>query len=242
MRIGGLHKNSLIDFPGRLSAVIFTRGCNFRCAYCHNPGLVYPEKYGPLIEEDLVLSFLSNRRGLIDSVVITGGEPLLQPDIERFLRRIKDMGYPIKLDTNGSMPERLQHLINSGLIDYVAMDYKAPLRSYNRVIQVNIDTEKITHSVTLIVSSGIEYEIRTTLYSSLSMNSVIDIIAELKQLGVECYYLQIFRSFDKASKILQPSGIDIQYLKEYMLCRFWKWGLRSCEYVVNKSHIADELV
>ncbi len=227
MRIGGLHRHSLIDFPGRLSAVVFTQGCNFRCSYCHNPGLVYPEMYGPLIEEDEVLSFLSKRQGLLNGVVVTGGEPLLQPNIETFLKKVKEMGYLVKLDTNGSMPERLQQILQEGLVDYVAMDYKAPLRAYSRVAGVQVDTEMIKRSIEYITGSGVDYEIRTTLFSGLGMSSVLDMIGELRQMKVEFYYLQMFVPFKGCDESLKPKGLDIEYLRESLLCRFWRSGVRN---------------
>ena len=227
MRIGGLHKHSLIDYPGRISAVVFTQGCNFRCPYCHNPSLVYPEQYGALIDPEEVLRFLSKRQGLIDAVVITGGEPLLQQDLEVFLQKVRDMGFKVKLDTNGSRPDRLKSLLSAGLIDYVAMDYKAPLRAYSHVAGVDVKIEKIQESITYIISSGVEYEIKSTIYSRLGMNSIIDMISELKSLGVEVYYLQIFKSRDNNDEFLRATDIDIQYLQEYLLCHFWRWGIRN---------------
>jgi pyruvate formate lyase activating enzyme len=229
VRIGGLQKHSLIDFPGRLSAVVFTQGCNFRCPYCHNPELVYPEMYGPLIEEEKVLSLLWKRRRFLDGVVITGGEPLLQPDIESFIERIKEMGYLIKLDTNGSLPERLYQLLRHGLVDYVAMDYKAPSRAYSRVASVEIDTEKIKRSIEYITSSGVDYEIRTTLFRGLRMSSILDMIMELRDMRVEIYYLQMFVPFKECSTELMPESLDIDHIKELLLCNFWKSGIRNLD-------------
>ncbi|HPO83020.1 MAG TPA: anaerobic ribonucleoside-triphosphate reductase activating protein, partial [bacterium] len=125
MLIGGLHKLSLIDYPGKLSAVVFTRGCNFRCPYCHNPELI-EDNGGDIIDEEEVFSFLDERKGKLDGVVMTGGEPTLQSDIAEFLEKVKRLGFFVKLDTNGSYPERIKELIDRKLLDYIAMDIKAP--------------------------------------------------------------------------------------------------------------------
>ncbi|VAX27703.1 Ribonucleotide reductase of class III (anaerobic), activating protein, partial [hydrothermal vent metagenome] len=123
MTIGGLQKFSLIDYPGKISAIVFMQGCNFRCAYCHNRELVYPHLFKEPIPENAILSFLDSRKGLLNGVVVTGGEPLLQDDLGEFLGQVKAMGYRIKLDTNGSRPDRLEELLSKGLVDYMAMDY-----------------------------------------------------------------------------------------------------------------------
>ncbi|OQX50761.1 MAG: anaerobic ribonucleoside-triphosphate reductase activating protein [Candidatus Cloacimonas sp. 4484_209] len=133
MKIGGFQKVSLIDYPGKICAIVFTRGCNFRCPYCHNPELVLPENYSPLIPEEEIFSFLEKRRGKLDAVEITGGEPTLQEDLTEFIRKIKEMGFLVKLDTNGSFPSVLEKVIYSGLVDYIAMDVKAPLEKYRQV-------------------------------------------------------------------------------------------------------------
>src|SRR6056297_2585563 len=127
MIIGALQKTSLIDYPGEISAVIFTRGCNFRCPYCHNPELVDKKRYTTALEINEVLTFLENRKGLLDGVVITGGEPTIYGDLPEFLLKIKQMGYLVKLDTNGTNPAMMRRVIDLNLVDYIAMDYKAPL-------------------------------------------------------------------------------------------------------------------
>lgn len=227
MLIGGLHKHSLIDYPDRIAAVVFTQGCNFRCPYCHNPSLVYPEHYGALIDTEEVLGFLQKRQGLLDGVVITGGEPLLQQDIEQFILSVKRMGYKVKLDTNGSMPEMLQALLSNGLVDYVAMDYKAPLRAYSRVASVEVDTEKIMESVSHIVNSGVHYEIRTTLYSGLGLSSLVDIVRELVQLSVEFFYIQFPRSFESPVNDFRISVEQIEYINQLLMFHFYRAGVRN---------------
>lgn len=203
MLIGGLHKLSLIDYPGKLSAVIFTRGCNFRCPYCHNPELI-ESNGGDFIEEDKILSFLDERKGKLDGVVVTGGEPTLQSEIVEFLERIKRLGFFVKLDTNGSYPERIKELIDRKLLDYIAMDIKAPLYKYNRTTLTSIDTERIVGSIHLIMNSGIDYEFRTTVVRSLLSRDDFPKIGEMIK-SAKLFVLQEFRP----TKTLDPD-----FLKE----------------------------
>lgn len=188
MRIGGLQKISLIDYPGRISAIVFTQGCNFRCSYCHNPELVDPAQYGPILSEEEVISFLEKRRGKLDAVTVTGGEPTLQPDLDRFLQEIKGMAYLTKIDTNGSNPDVLERLIRGRLVDYLAMDVKGPLKKYERIANVKVKTAKIRRSIELIASSGIEHEFRTTVVRSQLDKE--DLIATAKLLKRGLYVLQ----------------------------------------------------
>ena len=191
MKIGGFQKFSLIDYPGRISAIVFTQGCNFRCPYCHNPELVDPAQYGPILPEGDVVSFLEKRRGKLDAVTLTGGEPTLQPDIDRFLREIKGMGYLTKVDTNGSMPDVLERLIHGGLIDYLAMDVKGPLHKYGQIAGAEVQTQKILESIALIANSGIDHEFRTTVVrSQLDNGDLIAIAGLLKK--ARLYVLQTF--------------------------------------------------
>ena len=203
MLIGGLHKLSLIDYPGKLSAVIFTRGCNFRCPYCHNPELI-ESNGGDFIEEDKILSFLDERKGKLDGVVVTGGEPTLQSEIVEFLERIKRLGFLVKLDTNGSYPERIKELIDRKLLDYIAMDIKAPLYKYSRTTLTSIDTERIVESIHLIMNSGIDYEFRTTVVRSLLSRDDFPKIGEMIK-SAKLFVLQEFRP----TKTLEPD-----FLKE----------------------------
>jgi pyruvate formate lyase activating enzyme len=191
MRIGGLQKFSLIDYPGRISAIVFTQGCNFRCPYCHNPELVDPVQYGPVLPEEEVISFLEKRRGKLDAVTMTGGEPTLQPDLDRFLQEIKKMGYLIKLDTNGSMPDTLERLIHAGLVDYLAMDVKGPLKKYGQIAGTEVQTRKIRKSIALIANSGIDHEFRTTVVRSQLDNEDLIAIAGLLKNG-RLHVLQTF--------------------------------------------------
>ncbi len=203
MLIGGLHKLSLIDYPGKLSAVVFTRGCNFRCPYCHNPELI-EDNGGDIIDEEEVFSFLDERKGKLDGVVMTGGEPTLQSDIAEFLEKVKRLGFFIKLDTNGSYPERIKELIDRKLLDYIAMDIKAPLDKYNRITLTSIDTGRIVESIYLIMNSGIDYEFRTTAVRSLLSRDDFSRIGEMIK-SAKLFALQEFRP----TKTLDPD-----FLKE----------------------------
>lgn len=192
MIIAGLQKTTLIDYPGKMAAIIFTRGCNFRCHYCHNPGLVDPEKYYPEIPESEILDFLEKRRNVLEGVVITGGEPLIQGDIEKFLRKVKNLGYAVKLDTNGTNPELLQKLIKKKLVDYLAMDIKHHLDRYGEVIDTKHDIENINKSIQLIMKSGLDYEFRTTILPKFFQLEDFHKIGALLK-GAKNYYLQQFR-------------------------------------------------
>ena len=193
MKIGGFVKFSLSDYGGKASAVVFTLGCNFRCRYCHNPELVLPEKYAPEIPQEEIFSFLESRKNQLDAVVITGGEPTIYSDLPEFIKKIKDMGFLVKLDTNGSNPEMLEDLIKNSNLDYIAMDIKAPLDpdSYQKVSKMPFDTSKINKSVSLIMNSGIPYEFRTTVVKSLTSFDDLRKIAESIK-GAQNYFLQKF--------------------------------------------------
>lgn len=162
MRIGGFQKFSLIDYPGKCSAVVFTQGCNFRCPYCHNPELVHPTLFEEPLDVMAILGFLSRRRGLLDGVVVTGGEPTLHHDLPEFLARLKAMGFSVKLDTNGGHPIVLSDIITHGLADFIAMDVKAPFEDYNRLAGVKVNIEAVQESINLIQRSGLEHLFRTT--------------------------------------------------------------------------------
>jgi len=163
MIIGGLQKLSLIDFPGRPAAVVFTRGCNFRCPYCHNPELISSHSAGNDIHPKEFFAFLEKRRGLLEGVVVTGGEPTLHDDLPDFMRRIKGLGFAVKLDSNGSNPMMLQKIIDDRLVDYIAMDVKAPFEKYDRVAGVAVNINAIRASIDIIRNSGLPHQFRTTL-------------------------------------------------------------------------------
>ncbi len=203
MRIGGFQKFSLIDYPGKICAIVFTQGCNFRCPYCHNPELVKPSLFGKTIIEEEIFSFLEKRKGKLDAVEITGGEPTLQKDLVDFIHRVKEMGYLVKLDTNGSNPEMLEIIINHGLVDYIAMDIKAPLEKYKDVTHSVISPDKIKRSIRIIMNSNIKYEFRTTVAKSqLSREDIISIGKLIE--GAKLYVLQRFIP----SKTLDPNFLN----------------------------------
>ena len=191
MIISGFQKLTLLDFPGHTACTLFTHGCNMRCPFCHNSALV--SGTAPEIHtEDEILSFLRKRQGLLDGVAITGGEPLLQRGIGDFIKKIKELGFSVKLDTNGSIPERLEELINNGLIDYIAMDIKNCKEKYSLSAGTDIDIKDIEKSVELIKNSSIPHEFRTTVTKELHTEE--DIISAAKWLGKEeKYFLQQFR-------------------------------------------------
>ncbi|MDI9528837.1 MAG: anaerobic ribonucleoside-triphosphate reductase activating protein [Candidatus Cloacimonadota bacterium] len=181
MKIGGFQKFSLLDYPGQLAAIIFTQGCNFRCPYCHNPRLVDPQRYGKRISNSKIVEFLQKRLGRLDSVSITGGEPTLQKDLIPFIRMLKKMGYKIKLDTNGSHPEVIEELVAEDLVDYWAMDLKAPAQLYRILTRSEIDMRDILSSMRLLRESGKGYEFRTTFFDLLfTWDDIADIRALLK--------------------------------------------------------------
>jgi len=188
----------MIEYPGYFSAVIFTIGCNLRCPYCQNPELV--KGATPSITVDSVISFLKRRTGKLESVVITGGEPLIHRDIGYFCSLVKELGYKVMIETNGTFPYRLKELLDCSLIDYVAMDYKAPISKYSIVTGTPVDSVNITKSKDLIIHSDISYEFRTTLVKELlSVRDILQIGKELK--GAKLYILQMFRN----NKTLNPS-------------------------------------
>ena len=191
MHIGGFHKVSLIDYPKKIAAVLFTLGCNFRCPYCHNPELVNPKRETQEIPWTTIYEFLKKRQRLLDGVVISGGEPTLQPDIVETIKQIRDLGFSVKLDTNGSCPETLKNLIEKRLIDYIAMDIKGPLEHYQKFTAVAVDVVKIKESIALIMNSGMEYEFRSTLVPELHHENEIRAMVETIQ-GAQCYVLQNF--------------------------------------------------
>jgi len=191
MKISHVQKTSFIDYPGRISAVVFVQGCNFRCPYCHNPELVDPDRYTDTIDPMSVYSFLEKRRGKLDAVVVTGGEPTLQNGLIPFLQKVRSLGYLIKLDTNGSRPYVVQNALRLNLIDYIAMDIKAPWEKYSSAAGSMVDISKIRESISSIMSSAPAYEFRTTIVSTLHSRLDILNIGEMIQ-GAERYVLQKF--------------------------------------------------
>jgi|WetSurMetagenome_2_1015567.scaffolds.fasta_scaffold00013_125 pyruvate formate lyase activating enzyme len=225
MRIGGFQRFSLIDYPGRVSAVVFAQGCNFRCPYCHNCELI--DERPPRIPDKEILAFLEHRRGFLDGVVVTGGEALRQDETVGFLEKLKVMGYPVKLDTNGSKPSMIDGLLKAGLVDYIAADYKAPLRKYGMAAGCEVDISAIRRSVEIIANSGVEYEIRTTVFRGLSADDIIEAMDELHDLKVMSYYLQMFVNSPGCRSDLSVPDMDVEYLQGHLRRRFSKYGIRN---------------
>ncbi|MGN0016498.1 MAG: anaerobic ribonucleoside-triphosphate reductase activating protein [Candidatus Avelusimicrobium sp.] len=178
MKIGGLVKFTLIDFPGRPAAVVFTQGCNFRCRYCHNPELVYPHMFAEPVAIEEIYSFLKRRQGTLEGVVVSGGEPTLHEDLPSFMADLKAMGYATKLDTNGTRPDMLKSLLDAKLLDYIAMDIKAPMEKYSLITGVDFNPEVLRQSMDLIRQSGLDYEFRTTYDKEVLTDADISTITQ----------------------------------------------------------------
>lgn len=203
MLIGGLQKLSLLDYPGHIAAIVFTQGCNFRCQFCYNPQLVVftpvqssvkgSQKDYSQMSKDSLFGFLKKRKGKLDSVVITGGEPLIHNDLPQFIAKIKKLDYLVKLDTNGTNLAMLQQLIDKKLIDYIAMDLKAPLEKYQEITGVRVSLNNIRKSIKIIMNSGGGYEFRTTMVPGLQTKKDIKAMGQLIK-GAAKWYLQKFHS------------------------------------------------
>lgn len=227
MTIGGLQKLTLIDFPGKIACTVFLIGCNFRCPWCYSAELVLPEKIKkqPKISEKDFFGFLEERKGLIEGVCICGGEPTINKDLPQFCKKIKKLGYLVKLDTNGSNPKMLKDLIDKKLIDYVAMDVKAPfkiknlklkIKKYEKVTEVKINLNDIKKSIEIIRNSGIDYEFRTTVVPTVhTKEDILQIARETSP--AKKYFLQNFRpkktidpKFEKIKPYSQEELIEIR--------------------------------
>ncbi|MFH1098531.1 MAG: anaerobic ribonucleoside-triphosphate reductase activating protein [Candidatus Uhrbacteria bacterium] len=195
MLIDGLQKLSLLDYPGKIAAVIFTFGCNFRCGFCHNPRLVCPElrDVAANIPEGTVMEFLQSRKKFLEGVAITGGEPTIQADLPDFIKKVKALGYLIKLDTNGTNSRVLGHLLEEKLLDFVAMDIKNSPANYEKTVGRDVDLAEIRKSIALIKESGVDYEFRSTIAEGL--HEPVDILAMAEMIaGAKKYVLQPFVS------------------------------------------------
>ena len=201
MQIHGFQKTTLLDYPEHIAATVFTGGCNFCCPFCHNASLVLHPDRVPTIPEEEVLAHLKKRRGVLQGVCITGGEPTVQKGLEDFMRKVKSLGLAVKLDTNGYRPDVLKKLLEEGLADYVAMDIKASLRGYAEASgKPLLDTEKIKASIGLLKNCGIPYEFRTTVVRGLHTEEEFDEIGRLLA-GCRVYYLQSYR---ESEDVLAP--------------------------------------
>ncbi len=215
MNIRGLSKTSLVDYPGRISAVVFTGGCNMRCPFCHNPELALGGGSLEQLKEDEIFAFLDRRKGLIDGVTITGGEPTLQNNLSGFIGRIKDKGFLVKLDTNGLLPEVVSGIISAHLADYVAVDIKSSPEKYNRATGVNADCGRIKETLDIIRSSGIDYEVRTTCVPGFV--DAGDIIKAGEYFGqFKTWYLQQFVNINPMidASLGSLSPYPVEYMKK----------------------------
>ena len=214
MIINGFQKLTLLDFPGHVACTIFTGGCNFRCPFCHNASLVVgeaSEKY----EEDEILAYLKKRKGILDGVAISGGEPLLQKDIIQFMKKVKDLGFKIKLDTNGSFPEKLSEIIDSSLCDYISVEIKNSPNKYAETVgRMGYTAERIEETIRLLASGNIPYEFRTTVVKELhDENDIAEIGRWIS--GCDRWYLQSF--VDSGDLICSDMhGVDADMMKQYI--------------------------
>ncbi len=216
MFLNGFQKLTILDYPGKVACIVFTPGCNFRCPFCHNASLVTHIDKDTFIQVDEVLDYLKKRQGLLDGVVITGGEPLLQEGIEDFIAEIKVLGYAVKLDTNGSFPEKLISLVEKGLVDYVAMDIKNSKAKYGETIGIdNFDIAPVEKSVDFLLQNKVDYEFRTTIVKKFhTLDDIQDVVVWIK--GTHNYFLQNFvDSGDLIKQGLEPvSALLLKEMKE----------------------------
>lgn len=220
MIVGGIQWMTLLDYPDRIAATLFTAGCNFRCPFCHNPELVLPDlaldASSPLDES--FFSELQARRGFLDAVVVSGGEPTMQADLLQILGRIKELGYLVKLDTNGTRPGLIQRALENGLVDFIAMDIKAPPDAYDRMSGVSVDIAAIKKSISVIMRLAPQYEFRTTAGPGLSIDDLLEIGRWLE--GGRAYWLQMFQVSGEKG-LVDESYRELSALKEIDLEAVW---------------------
>jgi pyruvate formate lyase activating enzyme len=196
MLISGVQKFTMLDYPEKVAAIIFTPGCNMRCGFCHNKEFVLPEEIKKLrpsfIPEKAVLNFLESRRGKLDGVVISGGEPTVQPDLRQFIQKVRELGFLVKLDTNGNLPNIMKGLVNDGLVDYVAMDVKTTLENYEELVGKMVNPNNIKESIEFLKQGTVPYEFRTTVIDGIHTEEIIKEMSELVS-GADKLYLQKFR-------------------------------------------------
>lgn len=231
MKIGGYQKLTLIDYPGVIAATIFTVGCSFRCPFCHNPELVLRSHFVSGLEknEKEFFEFLEKRKGKIEGVCITGGEPTIQPDIIGFIEKIKKLGFLVKLDTNGTRPDVIKKLLDLKLLDFVAMDIKNQLKNYDKTTGSKVDKRRIKMSVDLIMNSKIPYEFRTTVVPGIhTEEDFLEIAKWIK--GAKAYYLQEYREKiildPKLKKKTKGKTLNLKKIKKSIEKNFNKIGLR----------------
>lgn len=222
MKIHGLEKMSLVDYDGKVSATVFTGNCNFRCGFCHNSSLVLSSNNLPEIPQEEIFDYLKKRKGLLDGVCVSGGEPTLNKDLPSFIEKIKDLGYSVKLDTNGTNPDMVKTLNESGLVDYFAMDIKNDLESYAEIIGIsNFDTKNVAKTVEYFLSGKAKYEFRTTLIAQFhKQDNILKIANWIK--GADKYFLQKFKNSENCieshlSAVDEKTALSFkQLLTEYI--------------------------
>lgn len=214
MQIHGFNKTTLLDYPGLVAATIFTGACNFRCPYCHNAELVLNPSSQPIIPEEEILAHLKKRRGITQGVCITGGEPTLQKDLKDFIKKLKELELKVKLDSNGYKPEVLKDLVKEGLLDYVAMDVKAPLDEYDIIAGVKLDSSKLKESIDFLIEGHVPYEFRTTVVKDFHTRESFEKMAELIK-GADRYFLQGYVDSDK---VIAPglSAYTYEEMQEFL--------------------------
>ncbi len=226
MLIGGFQKMTMLDYPGKVACTIFTYGCNFRCPFCHNATLVIDE--AELFSEDEIFAYINKRKGILDGVCISGGEPLLQPDIFEFISKIKETGLLVKLDTNGSYPDKLKEAIDRGLIDYVAMDIKTSKENYSRVCDVNVKIEDIEKSVQILLENKVDYEFRTTVVREMHTREDFEKISSWIK-GAKRYFLQCFRDNENliGNNLSAYTASELESFLEVLKCNINEVSLRG---------------
>lgn len=196
MKICGLTKTTLLDYPGKVATTVFLGGCNFRCPFCHNGDLVLYSQKMPVYEMDEIMAFFQKRKNVLEGVCISGGEPTLYDDLPKFITDIKNMGYLVKLDTNGTNPQMMTELVDEKLVDYIAMDIKASPNLYEKVCNSLVDMESIQASVNFLLEGKIPYEFRTTMVKEFHTMKEMDEIGQWIK-GAKSYYLQNYQETDK---------------------------------------------
>ncbi|NTW27406.1 MAG: anaerobic ribonucleoside-triphosphate reductase activating protein [Candidatus Moranbacteria bacterium] len=231
MRIGGFQKLTLIDFPGTIATTVFTVGCSFRCGFCHNPELVIKSQFPAMnnLEEEF-FAHLAKRKGKLEGVCITGGEPTIQSDIIEFIKKIKAMGFKVKLDSNGTRPDVLRKVISEKLVDFIAMDIKSSPENYSKTVGLKADVERIKLSVQLIMNSKIPYEFRTTVVPGIHSEQDFGEIAKWIK-GAKAYYLQEYREMrvldPKIKSLTKGQKIDLEKIKLEIENNFAICGIRK---------------
>ena len=220
MKICGLQKLTLLDYPGNIACTVFLGGCNFKCPYCYNSSLINLNDCKVFMSEDELLSFLDLRKGKLKGVAITGGEPLINPDIKDLIIKIRNKGYQVKLDTNGSFPDRLKELIDNKLLDYVAMDIKNSYDKYNFTTGVHADINKIKQSIELLLSNKVDYEFRTTVIQEFHEVEDFKVIGQMIK-GAKNYFIQSFQDKDSVCGSFNPMSKEqlllcLENVKEYV--------------------------